>query len=45
MTEDVVAGFAIVRHGPAAELNEWYFSGRPDGLHTTNGEELLVATT
>src|ERR1700761_2974822 len=40
-----VAGFAAVRHVPAAELNERYFSGRPDGLHTTSGEELLVATT
>lgn len=39
------AGFAEVRHVSAAELNERYFSGRADGLHTTNGEELLVAVT
>jgi hypothetical protein len=28
----------------AADLNERYFSGRTDGLHT-GAEELLVATT
>lgn len=39
------AGFAEVRHVSAAELNERYFSGRADGLHTTSGEELLVAVT
>jgi methyltransferase (TIGR00027 family) len=39
------AGFTAVRHVPAAELNERYFCRRPDGLHTTSGEELLVATT
>jgi methyltransferase (TIGR00027 family) len=39
------AGFAEVRHVSAAELNERYFSGRSDGLHTTSGEELLVAVT
>ena len=39
------AGFAGARHVSAAELNERYFSGRADGLRTTNGEELLVATT
>ena len=39
------AGFAQVRHVPAAELNQRYFSGRADGLRTSNGEELLVATT
>jgi methyltransferase (TIGR00027 family) len=39
------AGFVEERHVPAAELNELYFSGRPDGLRTSSGEELLVATT
>jgi methyltransferase (TIGR00027 family) len=39
------AGFTHVRHVPATELNERYFSGRDDGLRTSSGEELLVATT
>jgi methyltransferase (TIGR00027 family) len=39
------SGFAEARHVPAAELNERYFNGRKDGLRTSNGEELLVATT
>jgi methyltransferase (TIGR00027 family) len=39
------AGFAQPRHVPAAELNQRYFSGRDDGLRTSSGEELLVATT
>jgi methyltransferase (TIGR00027 family) len=39
------AGFAEVRHVSAAELNERYFSGRADSLHTTSGEEMLVAIT
>jgi methyltransferase (TIGR00027 family) len=39
------AGFAQVEHVSAGELNERYFSGRTDGLRTSNGEELLVATT
>ena len=39
------AGFAEVRHVSAAELNEHYLSGRPDGLRTSSGEELLVAAT
>jgi methyltransferase (TIGR00027 family) len=39
------AGFAQARHVPAAELNQRYFSGRDDGLRTSSGEELLVATT
>jgi O-methyltransferase involved in polyketide biosynthesis len=39
------AGFAQVKHVSAAELNERYFSGRTDGLRTSNGEELLVAIT
>ena len=39
------AGFTQARHVSAGLLNERYFAGRPDGLQTTNGEELLVATT
>ena len=39
------SGFARVEHGSAAELNKRYFSGRTDGLRTSNGEELLVAWT
>ena len=38
------AGFAQVRHVPATELNQRYFGGRDDGLRTSSGEELLVAT-
>jgi len=39
------AGFKDARHVSAAELNQRYFAGRTDGLRTTNGEELLLATT
>jgi methyltransferase (TIGR00027 family) len=39
------AGFADARHVSAAMLNERYFADRTDGLHTSSGEELLVATT
>lgn len=39
------AGFRHAEHVPAAVLNERYFAGRPDGLRTSSGEELLVATT
>jgi methyltransferase (TIGR00027 family) len=39
------AGFRRVRHVSAAELNELYFGGRPDGLRTSSGEEILVAST
>lgn len=39
------AGFTEVQHISAADLNERYFAGRTDGLRTTRGEELLVATT
>ena len=38
-------GFREARHVSAAELNERYFADRTDGLRTTRGEELLVATT
>ena len=38
-------GFREARHVSAAELNERYFADRADGLRTTRGEELLVATT
>jgi methyltransferase (TIGR00027 family) len=39
------AGFSEVGHVSATMLNERYFAGRSDGLRTSNGEELLVATT
>jgi O-methyltransferase involved in polyketide biosynthesis len=39
------AGFRDARHVSAAMLNERYFSGRTDGLHTSTGEELLVVAT
>jgi len=39
------AGFAQMKHVSANELNERYFSGRTDGLRTSNGEELLLAVT
>lgn len=38
------AGFGDARHVSAATLNERYFADRTDGLRTTRGEELLVAT-
>ena len=38
------AGFARAEHVSAAMLNERYFAGRTDGLHT-GAEEFLVATT
>jgi methyltransferase (TIGR00027 family) len=39
------AGFPDARHVSAAVLNQRYFAGRADGLRTSNGEELLIATT
>jgi methyltransferase (TIGR00027 family) len=39
------AGFKDARHVPASLLNQRYFAGRTDGLRTSSGEELLVATT
>ncbi|MEV6795620.1 class I SAM-dependent methyltransferase [Streptomyces sp. NPDC051320] len=39
------AGFKEARHVSAAMLNQRYFAGRTDGLGTSSGEELLVATT
>lgn len=39
------AGFKDARHVPASILNQRYFAGRTDGLRTSRGEELLVATT
>ncbi|HEV2637035.1 MAG TPA: class I SAM-dependent methyltransferase [Actinocrinis sp.] len=39
------AGFRDVRHVSAATLTERYFADRTDGLHTSNGEEMLVANT
>ncbi|MFJ6573272.1 class I SAM-dependent methyltransferase [Streptomyces sp. NPDC091292] len=38
------AGFKDARHVSAAVLDERYFAGRTDGLGTSSGEELLVAT-
>jgi methyltransferase (TIGR00027 family) len=38
-------GFTDAQHVSAATLNQRYFAGRTDGLHTASGEELLVATT
>jgi O-methyltransferase involved in polyketide biosynthesis len=39
------AGFKDAQHVSAAMLNQRYFAGRMDGLRTSNGEELLLATT
>jgi methyltransferase (TIGR00027 family) len=39
------AGFSDAQHVSAPMLNERYFAGRTDGLRTSRGEELLVATT
>jgi hypothetical protein len=39
------AGFKDAQHVPATMLNQRYFADRTDGLRTSSGEELLVATT
>jgi methyltransferase (TIGR00027 family) len=39
------AGFKDVRHVSSADHNTSYFTGRPDGLRSSAGEDLLVATT
>ncbi|MER5547516.1 class I SAM-dependent methyltransferase [Streptomyces sp. NPDC002589] len=39
------AGFPQVRHVSGGSLAERYFSGRPDGLRPSTGEDLLLATT
>ena len=39
------AGFRDVQHVSADLFNERYFAGRTDGLRTSRGEELLVAST
>jgi methyltransferase (TIGR00027 family) len=39
------AGFRDAQHVSAAMLNARYFADRPDSLHMSRGEELLVATT
>jgi methyltransferase (TIGR00027 family) len=39
------AGFRDVQHVSEAVINQRYFAGRTDGLQTSKGEELLVATT
>jgi methyltransferase (TIGR00027 family) len=38
------AGFREARHVSAATLSQRYFAGRTDGLRTSSGEDLLVAT-
>lgn len=45
VTMAVEAGFAEVRHVPGKNLAERYFSGRPDGLRPSSGEDFIVATT
>ena len=39
------AGFTGVRHVSAADQNARYFAGRGDGLRSSSGEDLLIATT
>ncbi|MGD0557212.1 MAG: class I SAM-dependent methyltransferase [Streptosporangiaceae bacterium] len=39
------AGFRDARHVSGAELRSRYLSGRTDGLRSSSGEDLLVATT
>jgi methyltransferase (TIGR00027 family) len=39
------AGFKDAEHVSATLLNQRYFAGRTDGLRTSRGEELLIATT
>lgn len=38
------AGFSDARHVSGAELRDRYLSGRTDGLRSSSGEDLLVAT-
>jgi methyltransferase (TIGR00027 family) len=39
------SGFRTAEHVSADTLNARYFAGRTDGLRTSSGEELVVATT
>ena len=39
------AGFKDARYVSGDMLNERYFASRTDGLRTSNGEQILVATT
>jgi methyltransferase (TIGR00027 family) len=39
------AGFREIQHVPASALNQRYFAGRTDGLHTGSSESLLIAST
>lgn len=39
------AGFRKARHESSADQNARYFAGRTDGLRSSTGEDLLVATT
>jgi methyltransferase (TIGR00027 family) len=38
------AGFTDVRHVSSADQNARYFAGRADGLRSSTGEDLLIAT-
>ena len=38
-------GFKKLEHFSTRSLTEKYFSGRPDGMKPSSGEELLIATT
>jgi methyltransferase (TIGR00027 family) len=39
------AGFREARHVPGTSFAERYFSGRPDGLRPSSGEDFIVAST
>ncbi|MEU2926633.1 class I SAM-dependent methyltransferase [Streptomyces sp. NPDC007251] len=39
------AGFKEARHVPGTALADRYFTGRPDGLRPSTGEDFLLATT
>jgi methyltransferase (TIGR00027 family) len=39
------AGFREVRHVSSADQNARYFAGRADGLHSSTGEDILIART
>jgi hypothetical protein len=38
-------GFRQVRHVSSADQNAPYFAARSDGLRSSTGEDLLIATT
>jgi hypothetical protein len=39
------AGFTRVEHVSSDDVAARYFSGRPDGLRPSTGEDFLIATT